>query len=248
MRIATWNFAHRKEYLYRWLDKCESKPDVVALQKPWCDFPKKELESAGHKDYAIPRYERWGGVAILSRHKARVVQDGLSGQEKLGSRFLTVEVNGLKISSVYAPYGDKANHTQVERGIGWLDALIDHVGRRVFDGQQCVLCGDFNVSTENRGKTGGRYTENDELRCRFSALLNLGFIDLYMHFPSDSRDRFTYNGRQGSFKLSKLQYLLGTCGVADRLRGAPTVDIDYRRPGVGNGSRWWCPLVADLDD
>ena len=213
MRIATWNIAHRKEYLH-----------------------------------AIPRYERWGGVAILSRHDLEVVQDGLRGQEKLGSRVLTVEVNGLEISSVYAPYGSKANQADIKRGIDWFDALADQLGPCDSASEQRVLCGDFNISTKQRGNTGDSYTENDELRHRFCGLLELGFIDLYMDLPTDGRDRFICSGRQGSFKLSKLQYMLGTSSVADRLRGAPTVDIDYRRPGVGNKNPWWCPLVADLDD
>ena len=242
MRVVTWNIAHRKDCLYRWLDNCACKPDVIALQKPWRDFPRKELGSAGYKYHAISRYERWGGVAILSRPKPEVVPEGLPGQEKLGLRFLTVEVNGLEVSSVYAPYGD-----DIKRRGDWLASLAEQVEGRASGSRKCVLCGDFNVSTERRGKTGDRKTEDEELRRQFSALLNLGFIDLYMHH-TDGIDRFTYSGRQGHIKLSKLQYMLGTSSVVDRLRCAPTVEIDYRRPGVGSSNRWWAPLVADLDD
>ncbi len=243
MRIATWNIAHRKECLYRWLDKCKCKPDVVALQKPWGAFPTEELESAGYRYHALSRYERWGGVAILSRNKPEEVPVGLPWKDKLGSRLLTVEVNGIEVSSVYAPYGD-----DIKRRADWFEALKEHVQSRGFGSRKRVLCGDFNVSTERRGRTGDRKTEDEELRRKLSALCDLGLIDLYMDLPMDGGDRFTCRGSQGSFKLSKLQYILGTSSVADRLRGAPTVGIDYRRPGLGNGSPWWCPLVVEVDD
>ncbi len=118
-------------------------------------------------------------------------------------------------------------------------------GVAILSTTKSVLCGDFNVSTERRGKTRNPKTENEELRRKFSALCEQGFIDLYME-PSEGKDRFTYNGRQGDIKLTKLQYMLGTVSVADRLRGAPTVAVEYRRPGAGNA--WWAPLVAELDD
>ena len=256
MRVATWNIngvRARKECLLRWLLDEEQKPDVVAIQKIRAseEVFREELGSILNvdrlsrfrsADYYARVWCRKGeyGVAILSRTRPEVVQEGLPGQEKLGPRFLTVEVNGLQVSSVYAPYGD-----DIQPRICWFDALTEHVERTVSGRRKSVLCGDFNVSTERRGKTRNLKTKNEELRRKFSALCEQGFIDLYME-PSEGKDRFTYNGPQGDIKLTELQYMLGTVSVADRLRGAPTVAVEYRRPGAGNA--WWAPLVAELDD
>lgn len=254
MRIATWSIngvRMRKELLLRWLD--EQKPDVVALQKIRSseEVFRRELRSilsedrfsgSGSAEYCARVWcrENEYGVAILSRSKPEVVQEGLPGQRKLGPRFLTVEVNGLQVSSVYAPYGD-----DIRRRADWLEALSAHVRSRGSGSQKCLLCGDFNVSAERRGRTGNRKTEHEELRRKFTALCGLGFIDLYMP-PPEGQGRFTYTGSQGEIKLTKLQYMLGTVSVAKCLRGAPTVEVEYRRPGAGNA--WWAPLVAQLDD
>ena len=254
MRIATWSLngiRTRKELLLRWLD--ERKPDVVALQKIRAseEVFRRELRSildegrcsgSGSAEYCACVRFREGeyGVGILSRSKPEVVQEGLPGQEKLGPRFLTVEVNGLQVSSVYAPYGE-----DIKRRADWLEALTEHVRSRGSGSRNCLLCGDFNVSTERRGRTGNRKTEDEELRRKFAALCGLGFIDLYMQ-PSEGMGRFTYNGSQGEIRFTRLQYMLGTASLAERLRGAPTVAVEYRRPGAGNA--WWAPLVAQLDD
>ena len=256
MRIATWSIngvRARKEVLLHWLD--EQQPDVVALQKIRAseEVFREELRAIlstdrfsrfRSTDYCARAWCREGeyGVAVLSRRESEVVQQGLPGQESAGPSFLTVDVDGLEVSSVYAPYGD-----DIKRRANWLASLAKHIECRASVSRGCVLCGDFNVSTERRGKTRNRRTEDEELRRQFSTLLRLGFIDLYAHL-SYGEDRFTYSGPQGDIKLSKLQYILGTSSVADRLRSAPTVEIDYRRPGVGSSNRWWAPLVADLDD
>lgn len=254
MRIATWSIngvRARKEVLLRWLD--EQQPDVVALQKIRAseEVFREEVRtnlSTGRfsryrsADYCARAWCREGeyGVAVLSRKKLEVVQEGLPGQARIGPSFLTVDVDGLEVSSVYAPYGDDINRT-----CDWLASLAEHVEGRASGSRRCVLCGDFNVSTERRGRTGNRKTEDEELRRKFTALCGLGFIDLYMQ-PSEGKDRFTYNGSQGEIKLTKLQYLLGTASVAECLRGALTVAVEYRRPGAGNV--WWAPLIAELDD
>ncbi len=254
MRIATWSIngvRARKEVLLSWLD--EQQPDVVALQKIRAseEVFREELRAIlstdrfsrfRSADYCARAWCRDGeyGVAVLSRRKSEVVQQGLPGQESAGPSFLTVDVDGLEVSSVYAPYGD-----DIKRRANWLASLAKHIECRASVSRGCVLCGDFNVSTERRGKTRNRRTEDEELRRQFSALLNLGFIDLYMHH-TDGKDRFTSSGPQGNIKLSKLQYMLGSCSVADRLRGAPRVEIDYRRHGAGNV--WWAPLAAELDN
>ena len=254
MRIATWSLngiRTRKELLLRWLD--EQKPDVVALQKIRAseEVFRRELRSilsedpfsgSGSAEYCARVWCREGeyGVGILSRSRPEVVQEGLPGQEKFGSRFLTVEVDGLQVSSVYAPYGD-----DIQRRADWLEALMEHLQSRGAGSRKCLLCGDFNVSTKIRGRTGNRKTEDEELRRKFIALCGLGFIDLYMQ-PSEGESRFTHSGSQGEIKFTRLQYMLGTVSVAGRLRRAPTVAVEYRRPGAGNA--WWAPLVAQLDD
>ena len=108
MRIATWNVngvRARLPYLLKWL--AERQPDLVGLQKirvPDAEFPAQAFESVGYHAVAYCRKGEYG-VGILSREKPTVVQGGLPGQDAQGAWLVTAEVDGLELSSVYAPYG-----------------------------------------------------------------------------------------------------------------------------------------------
>ena len=256
VRVATWNIngiRARLPYLLRWL--AERKPDLVGLQKtrvPEAEFPTEALECAG---YHAETYCRKGeyGVGILSRNKPTVIRKGLPGQDQLGARLLTVEVDGLQFSSVYAPYGRVEGLT---RKLAWLQSLREHVEATHYQSDQRVLCGDFNVVQEDRDDSTGtrnpsalNYTDDE--RRQLSALLHSGFVDLYAYRCPNGRDRFTYwNYRWNRDSLTsgvRLDLILGTKGVVDRLRDV-RVDVAYRRPIDGLRPSECAPVVADLHD
>ena len=119
-----------------------------------------------------------------------------------------------------------------------------------------VLCGDFNIVPEDRDTSTGRRNPGalnftDEERCELSALLDSGFADLYAHLHPDGRDRFTYwdygSNRDRLRNGIRLDLILGTKGVVDRLRGI-WVDMDYRQQIDGLRPSECAPLIADLDD
>ena len=256
MRIATWNVngvRARLHYILRWL--AEREPDVVGLQKirvPDGEFPAREFGSAG---YHATTYCRKGeyGVGILSRRKPTVVRKGLPGQDDLGPRLLTVAVDGLELSSVYAPYG---NVEGLAPKLAWLKSLREHVAATHGRSTRRVLCGDFNVVPEDRDTSTGARNPNalnfthDE-RSELSALLDAGFVDLYAHRHPDGRDRFTYwNYRWNRDSLRygvRLDLILGTRRVVDRVRDV-RVDMDYRKPIDGLLPSESAPVIADLDD
>ena len=120
------------------------------------------------------------GVAILSRKnrkKPRVLQKGLPGQEQLGARLLTIDVDGPEFSSVYAPAG---NNKDIKPKLKWFECLTAHVRAMHSRSEQKVLCGDFNVVSECRvGPAGSlkgssNYREDvrgNSKRCRNQAYL-----------------------------------------------------------------------------
>ena len=258
MRIATWNIngvGARLGALRRWLD--EQKPDVGALQKiniPEEEFPKYTFDGAGYyaEAHCYPRScsgQSDHGVAILSRKKPRILQKGLPGQEDLGARLLTVDVDGLEFSSVYAPYGE---YEHVMPKLEWFESLTAHVRATHSRSDQRVLCGDFNVVPEcrfgpvRRVRNSPNYHE--DVQEKFRALLELGgLFDLYARRPPDWEDPFMFKHREECLRFSRLEYALGTQGIVDR---NPVVEFDIDHAIVNNGIFPWlrAPIVADLDD
>ena len=258
MRVATWNIngvRGRLGPLLRWLD--DRKPDLVALQKikvPEQDFPKDRFHDAGY--YAVahcyPKSHLDGddhGVAILTRTPPQRVETELDGQQHLGARLLTVAVDGLEFSSVYAPWGKREG---IDAKLRWFDSLIAYLRETHSPSEQRVLCGDFNVVSDCRVRAEeppkNPLNCGDPVREKFRALLEVGGLsDLYARRPPDWEDPFKFKGPQGSLKFSRLEYALGTHPIVDRAR---VVEFDIDHAIVNNGFFPWvrAPIVAVLDD
>jgi exodeoxyribonuclease-3 len=106
MKIATWNINNinkRLAHLLGWLKA--ATPDVVCLQE--LKAPEPTLERAGYG--AVWRGQRsWNGVAILARgSKPVLTRAELPGDPAdTQSRYLEAAVNGILITSLYAPNGN----------------------------------------------------------------------------------------------------------------------------------------------
>ena len=258
MRLATWNIrgvVKRQGLLLAWLSAL--RPDLVALQKinvTEQQFPTDVFADAGyyvekHSCPQGPGKRDDYGVAILSRKKPRVLDEGLPGQEEAGPRLLTVEVDGLEFSSVYAPYG---KYQEIQPKLAWFESLIAHLKATRLRSEQRVLCGDFNVVAKWRFGPNGplRSSPNyhEDVQERYDALLKAGgLFDLYADPLPGWRDRFVYENRGAQLKFSRLEYVLGTQGVVDR---NPVVRFDIDHAIIRNGFFYWvrAPIIADLDD
>ena len=122
MRIATWNvngLRARQEFVLHWLR--ERQPDVVGLQELKLSddqFPADVFESAGYSVLTHGQ-KAWNGVAILSRKPAELLQRGLPGQEELGARLVTAQVEDLSFTTVYCPNGKSTDHEDFPRKLAW---------------------------------------------------------------------------------------------------------------------------------
>ena len=119
-------------------------------------FPTREtLREIGYESKVLPSPHWYLGVAILSHRElpekpeVRICQ--LAGAEQDGPRFMTVDLGGLWVSSVYAPYGPKSlgKRGAIERRVAWLYRLRDHVCHEGCD--RWLLSGDFNVKVKADG-------------------------------------------------------------------------------------------------
>ena len=260
MKIATWNIngvRNRLKPLLCWLDDCEA--DVVALQKikvPEQEFPKDDFRAAGYYSEAhCYRKSQFGqadyGVAILTRREPRCVEKGLDGQEHLGARLLTVDVDGLEFSSVYAPWGKTEG---IDAKLSWFDSLIDHLGKTRLRSKQRVLCGDFNVISNSRMRDGEARTNRlncgAPLREKFNALTDAGALfDLSACRPPGWEDPFEFEDPElgESLEFTRLEYVLGTKPIVDRAR---VVKFDIEHAIVNNRPFYWvrAPIVAEFPD
>lgn len=157
MKIATFNInsvGARIELLTQWLRT--ENPDVVLLQEiktEYNAFPFFELQALGY-DAKVLGQKSYNGVAVLSRHKIRVVSEGIPGFADENSRYLEVEVEdggeAYRIASIYLPNGNPPANNPGDKSklaykLRWMEAFYNHARGLLLRHQPVILGGDFNV-------------------------------------------------------------------------------------------------------
>ena len=222
-----------------WLKKrC---PDIVTLQKIGPSGPSVEerLREIGYEGCFIhhARYDR--GVGVLANRDFLSLRDSpaprvrdceLPGTEKSESRFLSVSIGAVSISSIYAPYCKRIGPT-----VDWIDHLRNHVNERVYARQDYLLCGDFSVRAIDD-------TSKGKLKRALAELKHLGFVDLYRTAHRNQNEMPGYTRGCGQGKPSRLHLILASETLACRLQSACMESEPSLWPRKDAP-----PLVVDLD-
>ncbi len=257
MRIATWNvngLRARLEFFVGWLR--DRQPDVVALQELKLEeaaFPRAELADLGY-EAVVHGQKSWNGGAVFSRSELRTVAPGLAGQEDMGERLVSADLNELRVTSVYCPNGKTLEHPDYARKLTWFDALADHLERSTGD-LPTIVGGDFNVCPQaidswNEAQLAGQIFHSEPERRRFQRLLDLGFVDVFRKLHPDRQEYSWWDYRGGAFHRKqglRIDFLLANASAAARVRDA-FIDRDYRKKQDGLTPSDHAPVVLDLDD
>ena len=187
MKIATFNINginRRLENLLVWLR--EARPDVVCLQELKAtdrQFPRSAIAAAGYG--AVFRGQSaWNGVAILARGVDPILtRDALPGDnDDSQARYIEAAVNGIIVTSIYAPNGNPQPGPKFDYKLTWGERLIAHAAALLETGLPVVLAGDYNIVPEARDiYQTTSYAKNalvqPQSRAQYRALLDQGWTD-----------------------------------------------------------------------
>lgn len=196
MIIATYNVNSvnaRMENLCTWLRM--TNPDVVLLQEiktEFNNFPFFDVRVLGYEAKILGQ-KSYNGVAVLSRHPMKVVQEGLPGLDDENARYLEVEVNlagkEYRIASLYLPNGNPPynapdDDSKYTYKLQWMDALYEHAKELLKLRKPVILGGDFNVILTNKDVYDAKVFENnalfrEEVKQKLTALQYLGYYDAF---------------------------------------------------------------------
>ena len=254
MKVATWNvnsIGVRKERLLRWLEA--KQPDVLCLQELKCleeAFPREELAALGY-EAAVLGQRTYNGVAILSKTPLQDVERGLEDDDSdPEARFLSAEVQGLRVFSCYIPNGQEQSSPKFEYKQRWLDRLLAYLARHHTPGQPILVCGDFNIAPEDRDCYDPEALREDVLchervRARWQALIAWGLVDTYrLHVP-DAGKYSWWDYRMLAFPKGRglrIDHVLATRSLAERC-SAVAIDRDQRK---GKQPSDHAPVLVEL--
>jgi exodeoxyribonuclease III len=248
------NINKRLNNLLDWLRA--EKPDGGALQELKAadkEFPKAAIEQAGF-GAAWRGQKSWNGVAILARDCEPVVTrtelpgDGADTQ----ARYIEAAVNGVIITSIYAPNGNPQPGPKFDYKLAWLERLAAHAAELYAAGVPVVLAGDYNVVPTERDIYPSRsHSDNalvqPESRAAFARILEQGWLDAIRSLHPDA-PMYTFwdclRNRWPRDAGLRLDHLLLSRETAQRLAAAG-VDRDVR--GQDNASDH-APAWIELND
>lgn len=271
LKIATYNVNSvnaRLEGLCKWL--AAEKPDIVLLQEIKCEFnafPFFEINAAGY-DAKILGQKSYNGVAVLSRHKMKLVQENLPDFTDENARYLEVlvSVNGrdVRVASLYLPNGTPPQNnpwdtSKFEYKLRWMDAFAKHTQELVHSPEPVILGGDFNIilsdnDVYNPAMFRGGALYRPEVTERLQAICWQGWSDAFRLIQK--RSSALGNGKENGYTYwdygggafagdlgLRIDYLLLSPKAADRLERC-WVDKTPRREAKSSDHT---ALVAEIN-
>ena len=258
MKIATFNINNvnkRLTNLLKWLRT--KRPDVVCLQELKAqdsEFPRAAIEKAGYG--AVWNGQKsWNGVAILARDSEPILTRAeLPGDpEDKQSRYLEAAVNGVLVTSIYAPNGNPQPGPKFAYKLAWMKRLAAHAAELYSAEAPVVLAGDYNVVPTDRDIYSTRsYATNallqPEPRALFKTLLDQGWVDAIRTTHPDA-PMYTFWGylrKQWERDAGlRLDHLLLSRTAAQRLVSTG-IDREVRaREGASDHAPAWIVLRPD---
>ena len=221
-------------------------------------FPHDAFEALGYS--AVTHGQKsWNGVAILSRLLIEHVESGLPGEADFGSRLIRARVGegeaSVDFTTVYCPNGRDVDHDDYPKKLAWFDSLREWSAGFVRGEESAVLCGDFNIvptalDSWDEARFAGHVFHTDEERARLTAVMDVGWTDLYRQNEPETQAFSWWDYRGGSFHRGhglRIDFLLGTEAVSKRLRHVE-IDRDFRKKKDGLTASDHAPVLARLDD
>lgn len=258
-KIATWNVNSvkaRLPLLTRWLD--EFKPDVALLQEIKCvegDFPLLEIKGLGYHAELVGQ-KSYNGVAVLSREPMTVVARALPEAAALDrdpdqqSRYLEVDVGGLRVASLYLPNGNPVDTDKYPYKLAWMDRLCEHAAKLLASEVPFVLGGDYNICPTDDDVYNPAAWRDDALcrpdsRARFRRLINLGLTDAFRAIEARPHLYSFWDYQAGRWHRDeglRIDHLLLSPAVADRLTGAGIDKTPRGWERASDHTPVWCEL------
>lgn len=228
MILATWNvnsIGVRLSQVVEWLER--ARPNVLCLQETKCideKFPVKDFEALG---FTVETFgeKTYNGMAIISDKPLSGVRRGFEQEVGPGSkRLLMGSYDSVRIIDVYIPNGSEVGSDKYHYKLEWISALRRLFAEQLKPDEQIVLCGDFNIATEDRDvydpkKLAGTILLSDAERQAIDELRQWGLIDVFRKHHSESGLYSWWDYRMNAFQRNlgyRIDHIWATKNLADR--------------------------------
>jgi exodeoxyribonuclease III len=196
VKLATWNINSiraREGRLVTWLDR--EKPDVLCLQETKVEdagFPTDTLRQAGY-EVAVFGQRSYNGVAIASTAPLTDVSRGLGDDPADDeARLIAATTHGMRVVCVYVPNGQDLASDRYPYKLAWFQRLRAYLDRTTSPDQPVALCGDMNVTPDDRDVWSPERWQNQihcspPERAALAGVAAFGLTDAFRHHHGDDK-------------------------------------------------------------
>jgi exodeoxyribonuclease-3 len=208
VKLATWNINSiraREERLLTWLG--QEKPDVLCLQETKVEdagFPVAALRKAGY-EVATFGQRSYNGVAIASTRPLTDVVRGLGDDPADDeARAIAATTHGMRVICVYVPNGQDLASDRYPYKLAWFTRLRAYLERNTAPDQPIALCGDMNVTPDDRDVWSPEKWQNQihcspPERAALAEVAGFGLTDAFRHLHGDDKVYSWWDYRGVSF-------------------------------------------------
>jgi exodeoxyribonuclease-3 len=179
----------------------------------------------GHFHFAEKK--GYSGVAIYCRHPVGAVQAGMPSVEfDAEGRWVQVNLGRLTVVSVYLPSGSSSDERQQAK-FRFLDELMPKLEQMRSDGQEYVICGDWNIAHKEIDLRNWRSNQKNsgflpQERAWLTDLLDrVGWVDVFRTLEPGP-DQYTWWSNRGQARAKnvgwRIDYQIATPGIAASAR------------------------------
>ncbi|OGV74151.1 MAG: exodeoxyribonuclease III [Lentisphaerae bacterium RIFOXYB12_FULL_65_16] len=195
LTIASWNVngvrAALEHGMLKWLD--EAKPDVLCIQETKAQpdqLPASLLEPRGYRTlWASAARKGYSGVAAFVRAEPVAVTPLGVLEHDCEGRVQILRFPQVTIVNTYFPNSQDAG-ARLDYKLGFCEALLERCNRLRADGQNLVICGDYNIAHQPIDLKNPKANENNagylpEERAWMDKFLAAGYVDTFRMFCPD---------------------------------------------------------------
>jgi exodeoxyribonuclease III len=255
LKIVSWNvnsIKMRLPLLQEWVRT--NNPDVLLLQELKCEeasFPLLECQAMGF-ECAVVGQKSYNGVAILSRHAAKIIHRQLPGDNDDGqARYLEADIKGIRIINIYLPNGNPIAESKFDYKLSWMRRLRQRMQELVAEEIPVVIGGDFNVIPAAADAHNIDGWEMDALHHpktlhEWRQLLAAGYTDIFRALHPTQKHAFTFWDYQaGAWHRDagiRIDHFLASPEIVDRTESC-TID---RAPRGAEKASDHTPIILEV--
>jgi exodeoxyribonuclease-3 len=171
----------------------------------------------------------YNGVALVTRLSMKDVKIGFDGEAAhADKRLVAATIGGVRVFSAYVPNGKNVSSPSFPEKLAWLARLRDTMAHALKTNPELVLCGDFNVASDERdlydpSAFEGRVHFHPDERRALDELRALGLTDAFRIHHQEAGQYSWWDYRGGGFQRDeglRIDYVFLSPALAERCKSA----------------------------